>query len=77
MITNSHYFFHCTNSDDVVYKGLRPTFEEYGPYIYREYDIFTNITYDVTEPITGTTDDEYHKRVNKKTTAEGLKAIYN
>ena len=77
VITNSHYFFHCTNSDDVVYKGLRPIFEEYGPYIYREYDIFTNITYGVDEPVTGTSDTEYFNRVHQKESAPGLKAIYN
>lgn len=42
-INNNHYLFHCTNPDDVIYRGLKPEFEQYGPYIYREYDLYTDI----------------------------------
>ena len=30
---------------DVVYKNAKPEFMEYGPYVYREYDNYTDIEY--------------------------------
>jgi len=44
-IHNNHFFFHCTNADDVIYQGAKPEFEQFGPYIYHEFDIFTDIKY--------------------------------
>ena len=46
-IANNHYFFNCINADDVMYKGVKPIFEQHGPYIYKEYDKFTDVVYDV------------------------------
>ena len=77
LISNSHYFFSCINYDEVIYKGEKPIFEEYGPYIYQEFDTFTNITYNVTQPVTGISDSDYSKNVDGKKEAEGLTAIYN
>ena len=56
---------------------MQPAFEQYGPYIYREYDTFTNVTYGVQEPVTGISDPAYSKRVDGKDTAAGLTATYN
>ena len=36
-IHHDNYFFSVTNEDDVIYKGAKPIFEEYGPFIYREH----------------------------------------
>jgi len=36
-IHHDNYFFSVTNEDDVIYKGVKPIFEEYGPFIYREH----------------------------------------
>ena len=46
-IANKHYFFNCINFDDVMYSGAKPKFEQHGPYIYKEYDEFTDVVYDV------------------------------
>ena len=40
------YFYNCTNAEDVIYKGQRPEFMEYGPYTYREYDNYTDVTWE-------------------------------
>lgn len=77
LISNSHYFFSCINPDNVIYKGERPIFEQYGPYIYQEFDTFTNIKYGVNEPVTGISDPDYSKNVNGKQEAMGLTATYD
>ena len=46
LIVKKNYVYNCTNRDDVIYKGSKPVVEEFGPYIYREYDDFTNLQYD-------------------------------
>ena len=35
-IDRTYYFYNCTNSEDVFYKGAMPEFKEVGPYIYKE-----------------------------------------
>jgi len=55
-IHNDHYLFHCTNPDDVIYKGEKPQFEQYGPFIYREYDQYTDVSYGKTLKVNGVTD---------------------
>lgn len=40
-----HYFYNCTNYEDVLYKGAAPKFMELGPYTYREYDSYDNLTW--------------------------------
>ena len=32
---------------------MQPIFEEYGPYIYRESDSFTDLTYDLQQDVPG------------------------
>lgn len=47
---------------DVVYKNAKPEFMEYGPYVYREYDNYTDLVYnDLDNNISG----------------ESLPAVYN
>ena len=55
-IANEHFFFHCLNADNVTYMGQKPQFEQYGPYIYREHDVFTDVKYDQDLTLTGTSD---------------------
>jgi hypothetical protein len=74
---NDHFFFHCLNADDVVYKGEKPMFEEYGPYIYREYDTYTNVKYDQDIPVPAKDDPEFKKRIDDAATAKGLTATFN
>ena len=40
LITRGHYLYNLTNWDDLMFKGEKPVFEEFGPYFYREYDDF-------------------------------------
>jgi hypothetical protein len=40
-----HYFYNCTNYEDVLFKNAAPKFKEFGPYTYREYDTFDNLTW--------------------------------
>ena len=35
------FVYHCTNRDDVIYKGARPIMLEKGPYSYREHDDYS------------------------------------
>jgi len=42
----NHYLYNCTNFEDVVFKDAAPEFMEFGPYIYREYDTYDNLTWD-------------------------------
>ena len=39
--------YNCTNFEDVVFTGNAPEFMEFGPYVYREYDNYTDLNYDV------------------------------
>lgn len=52
----NHYFYNATNAKDVLYRGAKPEFTEFGPYIYRENDDYTNLEYgemtDATDGIT-------------------------
>ena len=52
-ILHHNYLFSCVNMDDVIYRGQTPIFEQYGPYIYRETDDWTNVTYDQDLEVTG------------------------
>lgn len=61
----------------MVYKGARPEFEEYGPYIYREYDTFSNIKYDQELEIPGTSDPTFKDKIKGATKAIGLTADFN
>ena len=65
------------NADNVTYKGDKPVFEQYGPYIYREYDSFTNITYEQQLPVHGRSDSSYSGHIKDLAEATGLTAIFN
>jgi hypothetical protein len=41
----NQYFYNCTNAYDVVYKAAKPAFKEFGPYIYRESDTYSDLQY--------------------------------
>jgi len=43
---HDNYFYDCTNTDNVIYKGEKPVFEEFGPYRFQEYDVFDDVEYD-------------------------------
>ena len=79
LLHNDHYFFHVLNPDDVVYKGMKPQFEEFGPYIYREWDNYTDVKYDQTLEITGNNDPNYKwfGPPSDAKTAKGLTCTYN
>ena len=47
--------YNCTNHEDVIYKGARPEFEEFGPYYYRESDTYDDVQYSVQTNIPNTT----------------------
>ena len=74
---NDHYFFHVLNADDVVYKGAKPQLEQFGPYIYREYDVFTDLKYDQDVKIPAKSDPEYAKRINNADSAKAVEATFN
>ena len=76
-ITHDNFFYNCTNADDVIYKGEKPIFEEYGPYIYREHEEFNNVKYDQTLNVTGLSDQAFSKNVDGSTTATGLTADFS
>lgn len=42
-IHHNNYFFNCTNSNNVIYKGAKPELEQFGPYIYREWNTFDDV----------------------------------
>jgi hypothetical protein len=74
---NDHHFYHVTNEDDVIYKGAKPEFEQYGPYIYREYDTFSEMRYDQDIEILSTSDKIYRDALDGAKTAKGLTAKFN
>ena len=76
-IHHNNHFFHCLNVDDVVYKGEKPLFEQYGPYIYRETDTFDDVQYGQSLEITGLSDETYNKNIDEQTYADGLFATFN
>ena len=39
----------------MIYKGANPEFEEFGPYYYREYDIYEDVVYGNQADIPGET----------------------
>lgn len=39
------YGYNLTNENDVVYNGAQPVFEEIGPYTYRQWDSYENVTF--------------------------------
>ena len=39
------YFYNCTNALDVIYRGEKPEFQEFGPYTYRESDSYDGVIY--------------------------------
>ena len=45
IVKHRFYFYNCTNSDDVIYKGVKPEFEEFGPYTYQEVSDYENVTF--------------------------------
>jgi len=46
--------YNVTNFDDVVFRNAKPELMEFGPYIYREYDDYDNLTYtQLPDPMTG------------------------
>jgi len=40
-ISRATHLYNCTNRDDVIYKGAKPEVTEIGPFVYREYDSWT------------------------------------
>lgn len=47
------YFYNTTNAMDVVYKGEKPMFKEFGPYTYREFDNYEDLDYSPLDNIVG------------------------
>ena len=41
----NQYFYNCTNVMDVIYSNAKPQFQEFGPYVYRETDNYTDKAY--------------------------------
>lgn len=41
----NQYFYNCTNALNVVYKNEKPEFQEFGPYVYRESDTYSDLDY--------------------------------
>ena len=41
----NQYFYNCTNAYNVTYRNHKPEFKEFGPYIYRESDTYTELVY--------------------------------
>jgi len=77
LIQLNHYMFSVLNPDDVIYKGERPKFEEYGPYIYREYDSFEDPEYDLTVDLgAAAADPIYNKNIDGATQAKGVRMTY-
>lgn len=67
-LNRNTYLFNTLNRDDVIFTGAVPEVEEYGPFIYREYDDYsTPETWDDQIPIPG----------NEGQTAKGIKMLYN
>lgn len=62
--------------DEVIYKGETPVFEQYGPYIYRETDNWTNVTYDQDLEVTGEEDENFKNNLNGLKTSKALTANY-
>ena len=52
-VARKNNFFSVKNPDEVIYQGKKPVFEQYGPYIYREYQVFEDVRYDQDLQITG------------------------
>ena len=48
------YMYNCTNAWEVTYKNAKPEFMEFGPYIYRETDTYSDLVYqDLDNTISG------------------------
>ena len=46
--------YNCTNAWEVTYKNAKPEFMEFGPYIYRETDTYSDLVYqDLDNTISG------------------------
>ena len=45
LIAWNQYFYNCTNAWDVTYKNAKPEFMEFGPYVYRESDTYSDLVY--------------------------------
>ena len=41
----NQYFYNCTNMMEVVYTNAKPTFQEFGPYVYLESNDYTDMSY--------------------------------
>ena len=48
-VTWAHYLYNCTNLDDVIFRNQRPEFKEFGPFLYQEYDTFTDNVWESLE----------------------------
>jgi hypothetical protein len=62
--------------DDVIYKGEKPIFEQYGPYIYRETDDWTNVSYDHDLEVTGVEDENFKNNLDGLKKGKALTAEY-
>ena len=45
VMTQNVYVFNCTNPDDVIFKGLKPEYNQLGPYYYQILKDDVNISY--------------------------------
>lgn len=53
---NKHYLYSCTNNEDVLFQGAVPITEEYGPFVYQEFDTYENKKW-IEVDIPGTKED--------------------
>ena len=52
-----HYLYGVTNLDDVVFKDAKPEYKEYGPFIYKETDTYTDLEWTTLEHPIGSGDN--------------------
>lgn len=51
--------------------------EQFGPYVYREHQVFSDVEYDQDLPVTGLSDKSFSDHVDQQRKATGLLANYN
>lgn len=58
--------YNCTNIWDVVFSNVAPSFMEYGPFVYQEYDEYTEQVYTTaTNTLTGQMNDVVQTTFNQ------------
>lgn len=71
-----YYFFNCTNVDEVWHQGKMPHYEELGPYRFKQYKNYRNITHNKNETITFWYMKTYHY-VKEEGTRDWSDRIFN